>query len=339
MCLPYDLSNVLFITTCNITETIPPALLDRVEAIELPGYIPDEKVKIAQNFLLPRQIKENGLEPNEVSFSESALYKIIREYTMESGVRNLEREIASILRKIAREKAENNQVKKKITSKNVHVYLGQPKVKADNLLKGSSDPGVATGLAWTPYGGVVLLVEAVIAESGGFLKKTGMLGEVMDQSIELAITYLRTMQNKLEISEEIRNKKLLNGESSKSSRGIHVHVPEGATPKDGPSAGITIFFALLSEFIQKPIRQNIAMTGELTLKGRITEIGGLKEKVLAAVNNGIKTVIIPKGNKRDLEEIPANIRNKVEFKLVEKIDKELINFVFNENVFKENEIA
>jgi len=300
--VPFDLSDVLFVTTANSLDTIPGPLLDRMEVIELTGYTREEKAEIAKRYLIDKRKKANGLENIDVEFSESAVNGIIDGYTREAGVRNLEREIGTICRKIACDVAKNGQkTKYKVTENNLPKYLGIKKFLPDDTDLGT-EVGSATGLAWTAVGGTTLTIEVVLTSGKGDILLTGKLGDVMKESARTAISYLHSNAEKFGIDENLF-----------ATRDIHIHVPEGATPKDGPSAGITMATALYSAFTGKPVNKNIAMTGEITLRGKVLPIGGLKEKALAAYRLGIKTVIIPKSNIKDLEEIPENYRKKIEF--------------------------
>jgi ATP-dependent Lon protease len=310
--IDYDLSDVLFITTANVTYTISPPLLDRMEIIRLPGYTEDEKLEIAIRHLVPKQLKATGLTEEEVSFTRPAILKIIREYTKEAGVRNLEREIGNILRKIAKEKVKKG-IKKRIIIKesSVEKYLGVPKyrhTKPEEVDK----IGIANGLAWTEAGGEILVTEVSVIPGKGKLIMTGKLGEVMQESAQAAVTYIRSRASELGLEEDFYSKV-----------DIHIHVPEGAIPKDGPSAGITMAVALASALTKIPVRHDIAMTGEITLRGRILPIGGLKEKLLAAHRGGIKTVIIPLENEKDLSEIEKKIIEPLDIKLVSHMDEVL----------------
>jgi len=307
----FDLSDVMFITTANTLYTVPPSLADRMEVIKFPGYTKDEKIKIAQQFLVPKQIKENGLSPEKLVISEKALDLIIRDYTLEAGVRNLEREIANICRKVAKELASMKEKKVvKITAANLHRYLGVPKYRREKA--GQNEVGVATGLAWTELGGDTISIEVSIMKGKGSLTLTGKLGEVMRESAQAALSYVRSNASKLGLpSDFYRNKD------------IHIHVPEGAIPKDGPSAGITMAIALVSALTGRLVKKDVAMTGEITLRGRILSIGGFKEKVLAAHRSGIKTVIFPEENRKNLEEIPKEIKNRLKFVPVKNIDEVL----------------
>ena len=309
--LPFDLSNAMFITTANIFDTIPPALLDRMEIIELSGYSVGEKLEIVRKYIIEKQLRENGLEQSNLFFTKNALLKIIEEYTRESGLRNVEREIAKICRKVARKIAEGDALGLRITTKNLEKYLGPPRFSSDTA-KLMGIPGVSIGLAWTPVGGQILFIESSAMKGKGNLLLTGHLGDVMKESAQAAFTFLRTRSKKLGVPEE----KLDNSD-------VHIHVPAGAIPKDGPSAGISIATSLASLFSNKPIKDYLAMTGEITLKGKVLSVGGVKEKILAASRAGIKTVILPKRNKNDLSEVPQEILDKVEIKFVEHMDEVL----------------
>ncbi len=299
--VPFDLSQVMFITTANILDTIPPALRDRMEVLEIPGYTEEEKVKIAQRYLIPRQKVENGLEKVEVEFTEEALRKIIREYTREAGVRNLEREIAGVMRKIAREVAEGKKGPFRIGAKEVENFLGAQRYFRE-VAERTQEPGVATGLAWTPSGGEIIFVESTQMRGNKTLTLTGQLGEVMQESARAALSFIRSRAKELGIPEDFYE-----------HNDIHIHVPHGAIPKDGPSAGVTIATSLVSLLTGKPVRGDTAMTGEITLKGKVLPVGGIKEKVLAAHQAGIKRVILPEKNKKDLEEVPPEVREKLQF--------------------------
>jgi ATP-dependent Lon protease len=307
--LPFDLSEVIFILTANMTDTIPSALLDRMEVISLSGYTQEEKEKIASAFLIPRQVKENGLKTRNFSISKGALQTIINEYTLEAGLRNLERTIGKICRKIARKIAEGEKGTFSITGQNLHKYLGPP-VFIPELDKEESQVGLATGLAWTPSGGESLYIEAALIGGKGELIVTGQLGEVMQESARAALSYTRANLKEFGIAENLLE-----------NIDIHIHVPAGATPKDGPSAGIAIATALISVLTDTPVNKDVAMTGEITLRGRVLPIGGLKEKALGALRAGISTVILPEKNKRDLVKIPANVRRKIRFVTVKNMDE------------------
>ncbi len=317
--LPFDLSNVMFILTANMTDTIPSALLDRMEIINISGYTVEEKLVIAKDFLLPRQIKENGLKAKLVGVSDGALTKIIEEYTDESGVRNLERELGSICRKVARKVAEGNDKGEiKITRNVLEAYLGIPKYVPE-MDQEESQVGLSTGLAWTYTGGEVLYVEAALIGGKGELILTGQIGEVMQESARAALSYARANLPALGIDENIFD-----------NLDLHIHVPAGAIPKDGPSAGIAIAAALISALSNKPVNKYVALTGEITLRGRVLPIGGLKEKALGALRGGIKTVVIPEKNKKELSEIPKNIRRKLKFITVSHMD-EVLPIAFEED--------
>ncbi|UCF90035.1 MAG: endopeptidase La [Desulfobacterales bacterium] len=309
--LPFDLSHVMFILTANLTDTIPSALLDRMEVITLAGYTEEEKIKIARRHLIPRQIKENGLKPRSLSLSAEALRHIITDYTSEAGLRNLEREIGTICRKVARKIAEGGKEPFLITRSNLPKYLGVaqyvPEMDQEN-----SQVGLATGLAWTQVGGEVLYVEAALIGGKGELIVTGQLGDIMQESARAAVTYARANLPHLGVEEKIFE-----------NLDVHIHVPAGAIPKDGPSAGIAMATALISALTRKPIRNDVAMTGEITLRGRVLPIGGLKEKALGALRAGILTVIIPEKNKKDLVEIPSYVKRKLQFICVKHMDEVL----------------
>ena len=309
--VPFDLSQVMFITTGNITDPIPSALKDRMEIIEIPGYTEIEKLKIARTYLLPRQMEENGIRPKIFEISDKAILQIISQYTQEAGLRNLERELASLCRKVARKVAEGKKEKTKITTRNLHQLLGPPSFLPDEEMK-RNEVGVATGLAWTETGGEILYVEASTTPGKGTLILTGHLGDVMKESAQAALTYARSMGRAYRIKPNDLN-----------NREIHIHVPAGAIPKDGPSAGITMAVALISTLSGAPIRKDVAMTGEITLRGRVLPIGGLKEKALAALRNHIRNIILPYQNKKDLAELPVYLRKKINFHPVKHMDEVL----------------
>jgi len=311
--VPYDLSRVMFITTANVLDPVPPALRDRMEVIEFPGYIEEEKLAIARHFLIPRQLAENGLESpdRKLSFSDKALRATIRDYTYEAGVRNLEREIANVCRKVARRVAEGKRVAHRVTVQSLAKYLGPPRFLRDEEDR-TDEIGLALGIAWTEAGGDLLPVEVSLMDGKGTLMLTGQLGEVMQESARAALSYARSHARELGIS-GVKFDKL----------DIHIHVPEGAIPKDGPSAGITIATALISALIQRPVLHDVAMTGEITLRGRVLPIGGLREKVLAAHRAGLKTVLLPKQNKKDMVEIPKRVKHDLKFIFVERMDEVL----------------
>jgi ATP-dependent Lon protease len=307
--LPFDLSKVIFILTANLTDTIPSALLDRMEIISLSGYTEEEKRIIAQKYLLPRQIKENGLKPKTMSISAGALQQLIREYTSEAGLRNLEREIGNICRKVARKIAEGEKRPFHITKGNLQKYMGVPKYLPE-MDQENSQVGLSTGLAWTQAGGEVLYVEASLIRGKGDLIVTGQLGDVMQESARAAVTYARANLSSYKIKENLFE-----------NHDVHIHVPAGAIPKDGPSAGIAMATALISTLTNRPVCKDVAMTGEITLRGRVLPVGGLKEKSLGALRAGIHTIILPEKNKKDLTEIPANVRRKIKFVLVSNMDE------------------
>lgn len=309
--VPFDLSKVMFITTANLADPIIPALKDRMEIIELSGYIDEEKLKIARQYLIPRQIRENGISNKDFIITDEAILGIINQYTREAGLRNLEREIATLCRKIARMIAEGEKKIPRLTAKNLNKFLGVPRFLPDQE-KRKDEVGVATGLAWTPYGGDVLHIEATPMEGRGNLLLTGQLGDVMKESGQAAMSYFRSRAAKFGMKEKFY-----------FSKDIHVHVPAGAIPKDGPSAGVTMATALVSAFTGIPVRSDVAMTGEITLRGRVLPIGGLREKSLAALRSRIFTVIAPEQNAKDLDEIPLHIRRRLNFKFVKHMDEVL----------------
>ncbi len=309
--VPFDLSQVMFITTGNVTDPIPSALKDRMEIIDIPGYTDMEKLKIARTYLLPRQMEDNGIGPNLLEISDQAILQIISQYTQEAGLRNLERGLAAICRKVAKKVAEGKKEKTKITSRNLHQLLGPPQFLPDEEQE-RNEIGVATGLAWTEIGGEVLHVEASTTPGKGSLILTGHLGEVMKESAQAAFTYARSRGKTYGIKANDLNEKE-----------VHIHVPAGAIPKDGPSAGITMAVSLISALSGIPVKKDVAMTGEITLRGRVLPVGGLKEKALAALRANIKKVVIPYRNKKDLVELPSYLRKKMEFLPVKHMDEVL----------------
>jgi ATP-dependent Lon protease len=309
--VPFDLSRVIFITTANVLDTIPYALRDRMEIIELPGYTEDEKLHIAEKYLVHKQLEFHGVTANEVKFTRNAILAIIREYTKEAGVRNLERQIASVIRKVARKIAEGNTKTTHIRESEIHKYLGPPRFEF-GLAQEKDEVGVATGVAWTPVGGDVMFIEVNAMEGRPDLILTGQLGDVMRESIRAALTYARSRAAELGIDPKVFD-----------NRSVHVHVPAGAIPKDGPSAGITMATALISAFTGRPVRREVAMTGEITLRGRVLPIGGLKEKMLAAHRAGIKTFVLPEKNRKDLLEVPRAVTKALRIVFVDHMDQVL----------------
>ena len=311
LAVPFDLSNVMFITTANLVDPIIPALKDRMEVIHLAGYTEEEKLGIARQYLIPRQMTENGVTEADIQITDPALMQIISQYTRESGLRNLEREIANTCRKVARKIAEGRKTVVRITPSDVHKYLGAPRYLPEEERE-KDEIGVSTGLAWTETGGDILYIEATTMKGKGGLTLTGHLGEVMKESAQAALSYVRSKAPQLGIKEDVFSK-----------LDIHIHVPAGAIPKDGPSAGVTLATAITSVLTGKPVNKDVAMTGEVTLRGRVLPIGGLKEKTLAARRAGIKTVIIPKRNSKDLDDIPKIVKKSINFVLADHMDEVL----------------
>lgn len=309
--LPYDLSKVMFITTANTLATIPPALMDRMEIIEFPGYIEEEKLEIVYRFLIPRQLEESGLEGEDIKFQEKTLRKIIREYTYEAGVRNLEREIGRMCRKLARLKSEGKPFPHRLQPELVEKFLGPPQFFMTEAEK-KDEVGVATAIAWTENGGEIMPVEVAILEGKGNLQITGQVGEVMQESAQAALSYLKSRARDLEIDPEAFER-----------LDIHIHIPEGAIPKDGPSAGITIATALISAFTERGVSKDVGMTGEITLRGRVLPVGGVREKVLAAHRAGLKVAILPERNLKDLIDLPKKVRQDLQIKAVTHMDEVL----------------
>ncbi|HEX7998443.1 MAG TPA: endopeptidase La [Pyrinomonadaceae bacterium] len=303
----FDLSNVMFMTTANVLDTIQPALRDRMEVIRLAGYTEEEKREIARRHLLPKQMEENGITARNLHISKTALTAIIQQYTQEAGLRQLEREIGSICRKVARRIAEGQTETVRVSLKNLHEFLGAPKILPEEVLK-KDQIGVATGLAWTAVGGDVLFIEALRMKGKGALVLTGQLGEVMRESAQAAYSYAKSRAKELDIEEEDFN-----------NYDLHIHIPEGAIPKDGPSAGITLATAMVSALSQRPIRKDVAMTGEITLRGNVLPVGGVKEKVLAARRARVNTIILPLQNKRDMEEVPKEPFKGIRFVFVDNV--------------------
>jgi len=328
--LDYDLSDILFITTANTLPDIPLPLQDRMEIIRLPGYTEIEKYHIAQQFLVPKQIKTNGLAEAAPEFTKNSIYTIIRRYTREAGVRNLEREISSICRKIAREVAKRKgKTTDKVTEKSVQKFLGPPQYRTTEI-EDKDQVGMVTGLAWTQVGGELLTIETLIMPGKGELMVTGKLGEVMKESAQAAVSYVRSRAGRLNVDEKFYKE-----------YDIHIHIPEGAIPKDGPSAGISMCTSLVSALSKRPVYRDVAMTGEITLRGRVLPIGGLKEKIIAAHRGGIKKVVIPKENQKDLKDIPKSISKQLEIVLVEHMDEVLTHALIvgeNDKIFREDDM-
>ena len=306
--VPFDLSEVMFITTANLIDPILPALRDRMEVIEIPGYTEEEKLGIAQRYLIPRQLNEHGITEKHIKITEPAIRQIITNYTREAGVRNLEREVANVMRKVAKKVAEGKGLGFPVNPGNLHKYLGVPKFLPESELE-KDEVGVATGLAWTESGGDVLYIEATVMKGKGALTLTGHLGDVMKESAQAALSYVRSREKTLGINPDMFTK-----------QDLHIHVPAGAIPKDGPSAGITMATAIASAMAQVPARRDLAMTGEITLRGRVLPIGGLKEKILAAKRAKLTTVILPKRNKKDLDEIPKHILKGIQLVFADTMD-------------------
>jgi ATP-dependent Lon protease len=302
LAVDFDLSKVMFITTANVLDTIPGPLRDRMEIIQLPGYTEEEKLEIAKRYLVKRQLEANGLTEDKTVLAEDAIRAIIADYTREAGVRNLERNIGAALRHAAMKIAEGAAAKVVIEEKDLHGILGAKRFENESAQR-TSVPGVATGLAWTPVGGDILFIEASKVPGSGKLIITGQLGDVMKESAQAALTLARTYLD-----------------DSFEKTDVHIHVPAGATPKDGPSAGVAMFLALVSLLTGVPVRADVAMTGEISLRGLVLPIGGVKEKTLAALRAGIKTVMLPKRNEKDLEDVPAEARKKLEFVLLERVE-------------------
>jgi ATP-dependent Lon protease len=309
--LPFDLSKVMFVTTANYLGSIPPALLDRMEIIEFPGYIEEEKLEIANRYLIPRQIEENGITDIGLNFEVGALQKIIREYTFEAGVRNLEREIGRVSRKVARLKAEDKKYPTTITADLIEKFLDPPQYIPPEMEK-SDEVGVVQSLAWTENGGEIMAVEVAVLEGKGGLQMTGQLGDVMQESAQAALTYIKSRAATLGIDLEVFER-----------MDIHLHMPEGAIPKDGPSAGITIATGMISALTGRPVYRIVGMTGEITLRGRILPIGGVREKVLAAHRAGLKTILMPEKNLKDLHDVPKSVRAELKIIPVTHMDQVL----------------
>ena len=313
--VPFDLSKVMFITTANTTSTIPRPLLDRMEVIEVSGYTEEDKVQIAKKYLVPKQIKENGLNKGIISFTDKGIRNIINYYTRESGVRNLEREIGNICRKVAKNYVTGDTGKVSVGQKKVQEFLGKKKVRFD-IIKGETEVGVTTGLAWTIVGGDTLFIETAALPGTGRLQLTGQMGDVMQESARTGISYIRSMAKKLKINENFYKE-----------YDIHIHIPEGAVPKDGPSAGVTMCTAIISRLTGTPVRKDVAMTGEITLTGKVLPVGGIREKVLAAHRAGVRKVLLPYENEIDIQEIPEVVRDEMEFVLLKQV-KDVFPHVF-----------
>jgi ATP-dependent Lon protease len=326
----YDLSDILFITTANTLPEIPLPLQDRMEIIRLPGYAEYEKYYIARDFLISKQLEMNGLKDKNVNFSKEAVLTIIRRYTRESGVRNLEREISSICRKIAREVIKDKEKSGfNVTAKSVQKYLGPPRFKALQIEE-DDQIGIVTGLAWTQVGGELLCIETLIMPGKGNLTTTGKLGDVMKESAQAAVSYVRSRADCLDVDSKFYRK-----------FDIHIHIPEGAIPKDGPSAGISMCTSLASALLKRPVFHDIAMTGEITLRGRVLPVGGIKEKILAAHRGGVKKVLIPKENEKDLKDIPPTVLKELEIVFVEHMDEVLPHSLVlkeGDSIFKKSDM-
>ncbi|MFM8394009.1 MAG: S16 family serine protease, partial [Acidobacteriota bacterium] len=307
--IPFDLSNVMFMTTANVLETIQPALRDRMEIIRLSGYTEEEKLQITLRHILPKQMDETGVSGDNLKLTEDAIRDIIVKYTRESGLRQLEREIATVCRKVARRVAEGNPAQVEVGRANLNEFLGVAKIEPDSMLR-QDEVGVATGLAVTATGGDILFIEVITMKGKGILQLTGQLGDVMRESAQAAYSYAKSRARELGIDEEVF-----------AQTDIHIHIPEGAIPKDGPSAGITMATALISALSNRPVRNNIAMTGEITLRGEVLPIGGVKEKVLAAYRAQIKKVILPIQNRKDMEDVPAETQKEMEFVFVDNVQQ------------------
>jgi ATP-dependent Lon protease len=318
----YDLSQVLFITTANSLNSIPPALIDRMEVIDFPGYIEEEKIEIARRFLILRQMEESGLKEGDVAFTDKSLSKIIEEYTYEAGVRNLEREIGKVCRKIARKKSEKKVYKSNITENLLEKHLGPPQFFISTAER-QDEAGVATAVAWTESGGEIMPVEVLIVEGKGNLQITGQIGEVMQESAQAALSYIKSRAKIFNIAVEVFEKS-----------DIHIHIPEGAIPKDGPSAGVTMATALVSALTGRKVYKDIGMTGEITLRGKVLPVGGVREKVLAAQRSGLKRLFLPERNIKDLVDVPAKVKTDMKIIPVTHMDDILKHALYPEKVDK-----
>jgi ATP-dependent Lon protease len=309
--VPFDLQKVMFLTTANVLDPIPPPLRDRMEVIELAGYIAQEKLEIAKRHVIPKQLTENGLTPEQLRFEDAAIEQIIHSYTREAGLRNLEREIGRVCRKVARRIVEGSTEPTVCTVETVRELLG-PERFVSEVAERTDEPGVAVGLAWTPAGGDILFIEATRMSGKKGFTLTGSLGEVMKESAQAALSWVRSRAAHLHIPTDFFE-----------NADLHLHVPAGSIPKDGPSAGVTMATALASLLTERPVRPNLAMTGEITLRGKVLPVGGIKEKVLAAHRAGVETILLPKRNEKDLEDVPPAVRESLAFVYVETIDEVL----------------
>jgi ATP-dependent Lon protease len=320
--LEYDLSKVLFIATANSLDTIPAPLRDRMEIIDISGYTLEEKTEIAKRHLMPKQIEENGLKEDQITITQEAIEKVIEQYTLESGVRNLEREIGAVCRGVAAKIATGDEGPHTVGAEELPNYLGKRKFFSD-VAERTQVPGVSTGLAWTPYGGDILFIEASVSKGNGKLHMTGQLGDVMKESAMLAMSYLKAHSDELHIPEE-----------AFKYWDLHIHVPKGAVPKDGPSAGVSIFSAVASIFTQRKVKGTLAMTGEITLRGLVLPVGGIKEKVLAAKRAGIEKVLLPKKNEKDVEEIEKEVLGDLKVQYLDRMDP-LLDIVLDKKPVKD----
>jgi ATP-dependent Lon protease len=307
----FDLSKVMFITTANMLDTIPPALRDRMEVLQLPGYTEEEKIQIAYDYLLPRQLEAHGLTPEHLTVTPEAMRQVVADYTREAGLRNLEREVAALCRGVAREVAEELLTAKTITLADIRQYLGAAKFFRETALD-HPEPGIATGLAWTPVGGEILFIETLKMPGNSKLKLTGQIGDVMRESVDAALSFIRARAPYIGVEEDFFK-----------DTDIHVHVPSGAIPKDGPSAGVAMLTALVSLFSDRAVKKGLAMTGEITLRGHVLPVGGIKDKVLAAHRAGITEVILPSQNAKDLEDIPPKVKEELQIDFVDRMDEVL----------------
>jgi ATP-dependent Lon protease len=322
--VPFDLSRVAFIATANMLDTVPGPLLDRMEIISLPGYTEDEKLEIARRYLVRRQLEANGLKPDQATIEDEALRSIIKGYTREAGVRSLEREIGKALRYAAVQIAEGSSAKVTLGTRDLATVLGQPRFEGEIALR-TSVPGVATGLAWTPVGGDILFIEATRIPGSGRMVLTGQLGDVMKESAQIAMSLAKSRARELGVDPEVFTKS-----------DIHIHVPAGAIPKDGPSAGVAMFTALASLLSGKTVHSNVAMTGEISLRGLVLPVGGIKEKVVAAVRAGLTTIMLPARNRKDLEDIPEEARQRVKFVWLERVE-DAVHCAIDESLMRQDQ--